>query len=288
MSPKLKLLTYNTGLARFVLWGKSIEPMPYVSERADYLPEFLAALDADVIALQEIYEAVHRTNLAAALAAIYPHVMLFDAQSPLGLNDGLMLLSKYPIDYRSFIAFDDSLLDDRFFTRKGYTRCVIETPLGRFTVFNVYTMAGGLFRHPERPGIDRLRQRQVDQLVANVKHENGNNMVLLGDFNTGPQVSPSNYASLLHAGFVDVYVATEHASGEPAVTWDPQNPLNVNSPHRMCPPQRIDHILLDERSLESIRIRSSNIVGHEHVVPTTAGQLVTPSDHYGLLTELEE
>jgi len=284
---ELKLLTYNVGLARAVLFGRSYEPMPHVEARSRCLPQTLMSLNADIVALQEIYEHGHRSQLAQALADLYPFTSTFDIQSLLGVNDGLMLLSKFPIADPEFVAFKASLIDDSLFTRKGFTRCRIDTPLGEITAFNVYTAAGGLFRHPERPNIDAVRQLQLDQLTESCGTAGGSHLILLGDFNTGPQVSPSNYASLLHRGFVDTYAVTDHADGEPEVTWDPRNPLNVDSPHRMCPPQRIDHVMLHERSLKKLHIKSSRIVAHEHTIPIPTGQNVTPSDHYGLLTILE-
>ena len=57
---KLTVVTFNAGLLDVEIFGQSIlQPAPFVNERLLVLPKALAKTNADVIALQEVYEQKH-------------------------------------------------------------------------------------------------------------------------------------------------------------------------------------------------------------------------------------
>jgi endonuclease/exonuclease/phosphatase family metal-dependent hydrolase len=149
------------------------------------------------------------------------------------------------------------------------------------TLFNVHATAGGLFRHPESARMERIREQQLVQLSDRALDAPGIAMIV-GDLNAGPEASPANFRRLLAEGWHDC--ATE-LDGP---TWDPTNNLNIEGPHRTSPPQRIDHVLVRASDVTSGRLLpgAARRVLREADVLTRGGR-VTPSDHCGLLVELE-
>jgi endonuclease/exonuclease/phosphatase family metal-dependent hydrolase len=108
---------------------------------------------------------------------------------------------------------------------------------------------------------------------------------VLGDINAGPEASPDNYKYLLERGFDDTIVAPDDmAASKTYVTWDNQNALNKRGPHANCPPQRCDHIFLNRGS--QLVVQERRRVLTEPVVPISESEMVTISDHYGLLVKL--
>lgn len=278
------LLTLNAGLALARLFGKTVvAPAPFVEERCRALPAAITGLDADTVLLQEIYEPEHRDHVMTSLAEQYPHIARCDTSGFATKDHGLMILSKHPLSGSHFTSFNQRLFDERLSVKKGFISTVVDAPVfGRTFLTNAHTTAGGLFRHPERKGIDAVRQTQLYQILAAAKKCGLAARIIGGDLNTGPEVSRNNYDSLLAAGYLDAYAATEHVPDEPTATWDPKNPLNSNGPHRMCPPQRIDHVLVSGMAMRDVIVSEASIVLYEPSVEVQTGK-VTFSDHYGFL-----
>ncbi len=67
------LVTFNAGLAH--------NYVPYADERRDALPAALAALEADALCLQEVWEDADADALQAALRTVYPHALRIDQGS---------------------------------------------------------------------------------------------------------------------------------------------------------------------------------------------------------------
>src|SRR5579872_4930532 len=160
---RIRILTLNVGLLQF-LWGK-VQWSPFVEERAAVLPFELLKLNADVVALQEIYVERHRRRLINCLRDHYPFVGYQRQRAFGGLENGLMVLSKWPIS-ASLNAFRIAPIDERFFDKKGVLICQVETPgIGTWSLLNTHTTAGGLRLHPESKKADVFRWRQIEQLI---------------------------------------------------------------------------------------------------------------------------
>jgi len=262
------------------LLGKRVAPAPHVDERLAALAPALLDSGADVIALQEIYDERHRRLLVEALAAVYPHVCALRRTRSFGLGSGLMTLSKQPHE-ATLLVYQHASLDERLFGEKAAQLLRMTFGKKRVTLANTHLTAGGVFWHPERSSMDRIRDLQIDQLVTALRSADTDIMLILGDFNTGPGVSQSNYARLLELGFIDLHAWMKPKSNE--VTWEPWNPLNRNGPHRTSPPQRIDHVLVRAADLRSglVKPLGVDIVYREALVQTRSGE-VTLSDHYGV------
>jgi len=279
----MRILTYNVGLLDF-LFGR-VRPAPYVEERLRALPGALLELDADIIALQEIYSTRHRLWVQAALRATYPHAVQADARAPVvGLPDGLLVFSKFPVAAR-FAFFTSAPVDERLLARKGILCADVALPGAKLTLLNVHTTAGGIFQHPEN--IDGIRELQLKQLFGVAAGCKSDIVLIVGDINAGPGVSDRNYRSFEANGYVDLHRAANAGAEEP--TWESSNPLNRAGPHRTSPPQRVDHVFARQDDVRFCRCTPlwSRIVLREPRVGIPGRGAVPVSDHYGVLTEVD-
>jgi endonuclease/exonuclease/phosphatase family metal-dependent hydrolase len=280
---KIGLVTWNVGLLKFL--GDRIQPVPYVEERLAVVPEQLRRLNAEIVVLQEIYREDHRQYLISRLKDVYTQIAYVREKPILGLENGLMVLSRLKLDFRLEL-FRANLVDEKLFDRKGFLVCRFDGgACGKWSLLNIHTTAGGLYRHPESKAANVIRARQIGQILRAAKAEPGIT-IIAGDFNSGPGVSEENFRQVLDAGFDSAYDLMHGPDSHP--TWDPTNPLNRDGPHRRCPPQRIDHVVVRREDLEARRVvlLRCDIHCREGVVPTPKG-LVTVSDHFGLVFDFE-
>lgn len=279
------MLTFNAGLLR--LFGSLLEPAPHVTERFDALAGELRATGADVIAIQEIYRERHRQRLCGALSDLYPfHAARGGRGFSLRLADGLLVLSRWPIEARLH-RFASGAREERWFGDRGVLAASL-APEGReLRIFNVHATAGGLFSHPESRAADDVRLRQIAEILRLADEAPDAASMLMGDFNTGPGTSESNYQAILDSGWIDCYARLNPSRSDP--TWDPANALNRRGPHQSSPAQRIDHVFLRRSDVERARVRplEARIAFREPVVRLRDSSLVTLSDHYGLQVEME-
>eukprot|EP00056_Hartaetosiga_gracilis_P009636 m.138932 g.138932 ORF g.138932 m.138932 type:complete len:331 (-) comp13162_c0_seq22:2762-3754(-) len=284
-SSSFKVLTYNCGLLRLrccCLWTAFANP-PYTDLRFEHLADCLLGMDADVIALQEIYEKGHFEELAESLADVYPYYCReTPRQLPHKFHNGLAIFSKHPILESGIVVHRDVPLLERTMGCKAFLHVTIDTPHGKMFVVNMHTTAGGGL-DPERS--NGMRERELDDALEVCQQALDNNVekvFLLGDLNLGPEASAPNYEYILEKDYVDC--VTEVADGNAFMTWDPVNPLNASGPHSYCPPQRCDHIFL-HKGCTSISPQSAQMIFKDDVAQTRRGQHVTLSDHYGIVVD---
>ena len=155
----MKIVTFNAGLLSIdVLWGlKKVEPAAFVADRLAAMPAVLAALDADLLLMQEVYSQAHKAFLARELASVLPHVAFSRVDSRFRLlPDSLMVFSKQRLEAAQFIRFEAGRWDERLLDTKGFMSVDLPaSPLGPMRVLKVHTTAG-VFTHPENPKIDRV------------------------------------------------------------------------------------------------------------------------------------
>jgi len=276
------VVTLNVGLLRW--YAGLLQPTPYVEERFDALAPALIATGADTIAVQEIYERRHMLRLRQQLAHVYPHAAWGGWRPWPLISSGLALFSRSPIAHR-FVPFRDGPIDERMFARKGVLVAVAQGK-PRIALLNVHTTAGGVLALPEDGRIERIRARQIAELLQLAADTDAALKIILGDLNAGPGVSDSNYRAFAQAGWVDAHSSVSTTTSE--VTWDPSNPLNAGGPHESCPPQRIDHVFLRRADLERgvLTPVSSEVLFRTPSV-RVGDTAVTLSDHYGLRVLLD-
>jgi endonuclease/exonuclease/phosphatase family metal-dependent hydrolase len=277
---KFTLITFNVGLLGFL--RGFYQPVPFVEQRLQALPHNLLNMNADVIALQEIYRQSHRRYLVSATREVFPFSSQVQTASLVGLGNGLMTLSKFMMS-SDLESFRSALPDERLFDNKGVLvsrlRLSGETEV---LLLNIHMTAGGSLFHPESPKANRIRAKQIAQVLNRANSETDAVVILAGDLNAGPGVSEDNYRQFCMAGFVSVHDSVNKSSVE--VTWDPTISLNRSGRHRTSPPQRVDHVFVRQQDVAAGRIQplESTIQSKEEVVVTPDGQRVTLSDHFSI------
>jgi len=283
------VLTLNAGLMRLGLFGAPLfEPAPFIPERYAGLADALQRVDADIVALQEIYRRQHKDGLAEDLAGLYPHVAQPHRPPWPLIDSGLMVLSKFPLHDFRLEQFRAGTPEERWLTYRGWMNGCIDTPdIGRVRLLNYHTTAGGLHRDPESALQDSRRRDQIDEVLQDAEGSTAADVqVLVGDLNAGPPASLDNYRQLAKAGFVDTYAPTGDRSAPGYVTWDSQQPLNIKGPHSFQKAQRIDQIFVRRSDLAQVSVTESVCVLDNPVVETRRG-LTPVSDHYGVLARLD-
>src|SRR5512133_2209836 len=141
----LKVLTYNAGLLKIGLFGRTLlEPAPHVDERFRHLAPALLALDADLIALQEVYDPRHQQSLMGDLGGAYPFYAVAPTRRFRPFGAALMLFSKYPLIDPQYLLFTRVPLDEQLFVDKGMIVTSVDAgPFGRLALANVHNTSGG-------------------------------------------------------------------------------------------------------------------------------------------------
>ncbi len=281
----MKIATYNVGLLDAWLFGKKIfEFAPHTRSRASRLPSELLALDCDLLFLQELYHVADIRRVQAVLGTAFSYSFhAASASSRLSLGHGLSVFSKYPLEKLDDTRFDRQLIDEGLVGPKGFISGVVKTDeLGDIFFANAHTTAGGFLQHPESKKTDRIRAQQLEQIARRGDFANSL-AIIAGDLNCGPDVSTSVFLQFLGHGLTRPEVVLRHRpENEP--TWDPLNPLNVQSPHKTSPPQRIDHLLLSKHLAQLAELESLTRIFAEAMVFDHGNH--TLSDHYGLALTL--
>jgi endonuclease/exonuclease/phosphatase family metal-dependent hydrolase len=169
-----RLVSYNA-------WGVPLSQE--LERRWQRLPAALAALEPDVICLQEVWLPSQHEALAAGFKDRY-HVAR-------AAGGGLFLASRFPLRDESFTpfpAFEGLSIVERI-ARKGWLEAVVEAPGGPVRVVTTHLALEG------------PRHLQLDVLLAHLEGRRDLPLVLAGDLNTA--ASDPTFARLTAQGFVD-------------------------------------------------------------------------------------
>lgn len=283
----LRTVTFNA-------WALPVTiPLQQKRRRLKRLPTALAALDADVIVLQELFDVRARHRVLRELCPPYAATPdATDTRRILGLvpadtTGGLLVLSRLPILDSRFVPHSlgpGTKVDERL-GRKGAMIVHLETPLGRVTVFAVHLYAG------TKPEHTRIRSAQLAALLETLDAEAGHGpVVLAGDINTSPTVSypeppgPGNpfapeYAALEEAGFVDTMPPNPTPVSRSA-TWVPSRNRYAALPYQETKTdERYDYLLVRPGSAHRWEVRAARAV--------LDGAEAHLSDHVGVLVDLD-
>lgn len=278
----LRIISYNCGLLRMKVFGTDVmSNPPFVIDRFPCLSKALLDSDADIIALQEIYESGHVKSLLKDVEEKYPYSARMNSSYFWQFHNALLFLSKYPILKSETIKHKQSAFVESCLASKSMQTVEVDTPMGAMLFVNMHTTAGGF--SPESKAADNVRKSELDEAMRACKDYNEGTCVsiLLGDMNMGPEASKVNYEHVLNEGFTDEVIGElEKVEGETG-TWSPENILNKTGPHGHCPAQRCDHLFLEKKS--PLTVTSARLFMKEPFVESkAAGQKITLSDHYGL------
>jgi len=273
-APPLKCITFNMlhGGMFSGLRGNAQD----LDRRLEVAVEELRALDADVLGLQEASTGRGRGNVAQRLAAqlgfhyVYAPASfrLFASETinrviawVMNLTEGPAIISRFPII--SWEAYD--LPRCGRFTDPRVLLCAeLQTPWGQVSVCSTHVSG------------DSCQTESVTHFLR--QRRNSLPLLLMGDFNA-PEGTPAITALTKEAGFVDTFRAA-NPTAPGATVWQ-----RVYSP-RPTAFRRVDYLFLLPGTDFPGKVRSSRVVLD---VPQhfQDGQVLWPSDHYGVLSEVE-
>ena len=269
----LRVVTFNMfhGGASSGLTGNAAR----LDTRLDLAVRELRGLDADIVALQEASAGQGRGDVVAHLAA---ELGLHHVHAPatarvfslgpvnrfvvwlIGFAEGPAVLSRFPIALSEVhdLPRCEQALDPRVLLRVAVT-----TPWGELDVYSTHTTRNA------------CQHRRVAELVA--ARRGALPSVVMGDFNAVE--GGAAIATLADAGLVDAFRAANPA-GTGSTVWQQIEAADSTVI------RRVDYVFVLPGTKTDARVRASR------VVLNTPGRLADggvlwPSDHYGVLADLE-
>jgi endonuclease/exonuclease/phosphatase family metal-dependent hydrolase len=267
-TPRIRVATVNL-FARHGDWAR----------RRGALQASLAALDADVLALQEAVVDDSSDTAREVLGRQYHLAHQTTGLVGDGAHRGASIASRWPI--RAVHEIDLHLTDRTWDYGCGAVLTEIDSPLGDLLVVS-HGNSWAWWAERERELQAVAVVRRIEELLT----ERPAHVVVGGDFNAEPQTSSMRFftgrASL--DGWSTAYRdAWESVHGEaPGWTFDPRNPLTAVDEPGLDRGRRIDHLLVrcgDHGP--TVRIADAGLAVHEPV------DGVQPSDHYGVFADLQ-
>ncbi len=234
--PRLPVLSAGNNVSELRVMTFNVN---YANRNASDIADLTRAESPDVIAMQELKQGL-AAPLRAELASEYPYFLYDSSQGLTGL------ISRYPLTA-------GSILPELRYSRSAS----VETPAGPVTVWSVH-LATAL----SQPGWQA--QRRMAAAVAEMAEEDGEPLVVMGDFNTTDQTE--NYG-LVADELTDVHWSVGRGFG---FTFPDLRRYGADSPV-VGPVVRIDHIFVSEH------LTPQEI----HVVPSGHG-----SDHRPVVATL--
>ena len=259
---RLRVLTWNIWW-RYGPWR----------ERAPAIAATLGEIDADIIALQEVW-GEGSENFAAILAAElgYQHVYA-PAKDMDGVRQGNAILSRWPINRHEIL---------QLYGQQGAEEnrvaifAEIDGPRGRLPMFCTHLNWKQHHSH--------IRQRQVADLAGFVAQHHSGDLppIVCGDFNADPSSEEIRMMTGQTACPVDDLVFHDAwafaGAGGPGYTWDNSNPFAAAT---LEPNRRIDYVLTGWPGARGAgHVVSCRVTGDRPV------DGIWPSDHFALLAEL--
>jgi endonuclease/exonuclease/phosphatase family metal-dependent hydrolase len=285
--------TFSLRVVTFNAWALPIRiPSQQKRRRLSLLPQALAALDADVIVLQEMFDVRARRRVLRDLCP--PYATTPDALSyrrilrlmPIDATGGLLVLSRLPISDSRFIPHADlGPKPDERLGRKGAMIVQLESPLGPVTLLALHLYAGTKARDTQ------VRCAQLPPLLEVLDAEaNGRPILVAGDINISPTVAypappgPENpltpeYSALLDAGFVDPLPLNPTPVSQSA-TWVPSRNRYAALPYQETKTdERYDYVLVKSGSDRAWTVKDARTV--------IDGADAHISDHVGVQVQVE-
>ncbi|UJR78268.1 endonuclease/exonuclease/phosphatase family protein [Sandaracinus amylolyticus] len=203
--------------------------------RAEVLADELAALEVDVLALEEVTPRWREVLGERGVLARFPHRVIADRDDCFGIA----LLSRVPMDATIEDLDGVPMIDARLTTRTGPVR-----------VLAVHTMPP--------LGIEATTWNAQLALLARIVSSSREPVVVTGDLNASP--FGRGYRTLLDAGLRGAHESTGRGL---ATTWP--------NGTRLLPPMRLDHVLVS-REIDARDVREGQGEGSDHrpVIATLA------------------
>jgi endonuclease/exonuclease/phosphatase family metal-dependent hydrolase len=247
-----------------------------LDERLHIAAQELRSLEADIIGLQEASVSRQRGNVAQKLASEldFAHVYtlatsrIFSSERAgivlsflMNFAEGPAIVSRFPIT--AWQAWDLPRCG-RFFDPRVLLCADIRTPWGLLQVCSTHT------------GGELCQAKSVAALIQ--KRRGSLPLIVMGDFNA-TEDSPSVMFLTREAGFIDTFRKSNPLAFGPTVwQW-----VYASRPMAL---RRVDYVFLVPGKDFPGRVLSSRVVLNTSR-SLEDGKILWPSDHYGVLTEVE-
>ena len=280
----LKIITFDAGLLDLRIVGRTMyKPTEYIDQRAKLIPQQLLTRNADIIALQEVYEKKHIDFFISKLKKEYPYYF-FKHNSYFKLNNGLMIFSKFPfVSTKGESQNEKGPIDELFIADRGLLSAVIKLDNNtNIDIVNLHATSGGTLNKQDSDSINIKRQKQIEKALELAIESNTEFQIIVGDINAGPSISKINYAYLLENDFTDAYgeySKVNNLNAKP--TWEGANPLNAMHGYTAADNQRIDHLYLSKQLTNNSQIILVERIFDENIF-TVEGKSFPLSGHYGV------
>lgn len=261
---------------RFCTWNIWLHHGPW-EDRHGAITTALHHIDADIIALQEVYNPVPGSGPTVTQLAESLGRELVIGPSPDGFEAPVRnaLLSRWPIiKTESLLLVSD--IEHRY---RSVLMATIDAPDGPISVFTTHL--------EHRYELGSIRQAQLEELVGFIDErwpeKSAFPPVLLGDLNAVPDSDEvrrlTGKSTPFHNRvFLDAWNAA--SPGDLGITWDAANPYLADL-FPQWPNRRLDYILIGYPSDKPQgRVANIELAGTEPI------DGVMPSDHYALVADL--
>lgn len=240
-------------IATLNTWGNS---GPY-QERWNFLWQELHSLAPDVICLQEVFNPTLTEGIKTNLR--FP----FSAAS---LEAGLCVITRFPIVVEEILNYH--VVSPLESYERSAILVTLEIGKEKLLIANTHLS----WKLEDR----QTRIAQIEELLQAVKKLK-TCAILTGDFNDIPESTPIE--KIKSAGFIDTFNSLHHTSA--GITWDNHNPF-IRTHDVTFPNRRIDFLFAEEKLLRRHALKTCEVAFNRH-----NEEGIYPSDHYGLLAEIE-
>jgi len=261
---RLRVLTWNLWW-RFGPW----------EQRMPAIAATLAAIDADVIALQEVWQEGSRNQAAELAEGLGFHHVYASRLDLDGVQFGNAVLARWPITGHEHVALPAPADAEEM---RLVLRADIDGPRGPLQVYSTHLN----WRFDQ----SHIRQQQVATIATFVRDAPMRTFppVVCGDFNAVPDSDEIRMMTgrmrlpVDRLVFHDSWEAALDRDPPPAYTWSNDN---VYAREDLEPNRRIDYVFVGWP-----KSRGAGHVLSSHVVAKDPVDGVQPSDHYAVLAEL--
>ena len=229
------------------------------------LPEIISYLknsDFDIVVLQEVFDVQMKNKLAKQLVYTYPYIQL-PIKKGIGikLSNGIMILSKFPIDYKCHTRFEDSEGTDKM-AQKG---CVLIS----VNINNEEWLIAGTHLNSTSQKIRDLQYAQIQKTIIKPYITDKEPFILAGDLNTSKNTS--SYAKMMEL----FQLRCPELNEQRPFTYDSKNSWNQANYNVW-----IDYLLHN--------LNEKNILKHYIIRPTMVfkNKTMDLADHYGIALKI--
>ncbi|NHQ68813.1 endonuclease/exonuclease/phosphatase family protein, partial [Elizabethkingia miricola] len=270
---EVKVATYNLHL---FLGVAPLEDKIRQNKISDYIRNNIS--DNDVLYLSEIWKDVTKNEIIEKLKDIYPFSIHSNAVGT-SVGDGLLILSKFPIQENAFIKYKSAAGWD-WFSPKGFHKTRFSTPKGVFYSFFTHTQADS--------DKSAIRRNQFKQIKEEMKDLDQVPSIITGDLNViGDTSQEYNELKTFFQTYRDSYrEANQNLRDYPGYTYDNSMnklanyfyPLSSNGKSQ----ERLDYILVSE----GWNIVASDLINNCNYESGYLKSVASCSDHYGVKATL--